>query len=292
MIDDGTLFEDARPNLIRHAYRMTGSMSDAEDIVQDAYLRWRTADHVRVRDPRAYLRATVTHLALDRLRAQTRARETYVGPWLPEPFVSDETAIPEAVVSIAEDVSIAFLLALERLSPLERAAFLLHDALDVPFSEIANMLGRTEEAVRRLASRARNEIRQDHHRRIAPPQDAQRVRDRLLDALRRDDVAALTELLTEDVMLVSDGGGKKPAATQPIAGRDNVASFLAGVARKGWELIREMRGVAINGLPGWLMFTADGLEQTLAVEVNPAGHISAIYVTRNPDKLMRASGSG
>jgi RNA polymerase sigma-70 factor (ECF subfamily) len=195
-------------------------------------------------------------------------------------------------VSLAEDVSMAFLLVLERLSPLERAAFLLHGALEVPFAEVAQMLGRSEEAVRRLASRARDEIRRNGRRRIMPTHDAQGVRDRLLEALRRGDVAALTELLTEDVVLLSDGGGKKPAAIVPIEGRDRVASFLSGVARKGWSALREVRGVVINGLPGFLLYSPEGLEQTLAVEVDTGGHISAICVTRNPEKLTRASVSG
>jgi RNA polymerase sigma-70 factor (ECF subfamily) len=282
---DEELFEQTRPVLVRHAYRMTGSISDAEDIVHDAFLRWHGTDRTRVRDPRAYLRATVTHLALDRLRAQARSRETYVGPWLPEPVVTDERSVPDTALSLAEDVSMAFLLALQRLSPLERAAFLLHDALDVPFAEIATMLERSEESVRRLASRARDAIRTARPRRIAPPANMDELRRRFLAALADDDVSALAELLTEDVVLLSDGGGKRIAAAKPIVGREDVSTFVHGVVRKGLARVTELRPASVNGAPGWLVFTAEGIEQTLSFETDDAGRIQTIYAVRNPDKL-------
>ncbi|MBV8636959.1 MAG: RNA polymerase sigma factor SigJ, partial [Candidatus Eremiobacteraeota bacterium] len=277
------LYVRERATLVRHAYRMLGSMSDAEDVVQDAFERMQRTDTSHVRDPRKYLRATVTNLSLDRLRSSARQREVYVGPWLPEPVV-DESAVPEHVVGVAEDISYAFLLALERLSPLERAAFLMHDALDVPFAEIAQTLGRTEESVRRLASRARVAIQSETPRRIARPADAEALRDKLGAAVLNDDVAGLMAMLTDDVTFLSDGGGKRAAAIVPVTGRDRVTKMLTGLAKKGYGRFREVLPTWINGLPGWAFFTDEGLEQTLAVETDGTT-VSAIYVMRNPDKL-------
>ena len=286
MSADEDIFSSQRAALVRHAYRMVGSMSDAEDVVEDAFERMLRADTSNVRDPRAYLRATVTNLALDRLRASTRSREIYVGPWLPEPVI-DETAVPEHIVSVAEDISYAFLLALERLSPLERAAFLLHDALDVPFAEIAQTLGRSEESVRRLASRARVAIQTDSPRRIVPPPDAESLRDRMGVAILSGDVNGLMALLTSDVTLLSDGGGKKTAAINPLVGPDRVARFLVGVARKNASNLREIIPTWINGLPGWAIFNDEGLDQTVAVEIEGEA-VRGVYITRNPEKLSAA----
>ena len=280
---DEELYITERATLVRHAYRMLGSMSDAEDVVQDAFERMQRADTCHVRDPRKYLRAAVTNLALDRLRSSARQREVYVGPWLPEPVV-DESAVPEHIVSVAEDISYAFLLALERLSPLERAAFLLHDALDVPFAEIAQTLGRSEESVRRLASRARAAIQTEAPRRIARPADAEALREKLGTAVLNDDISGLMQMLTEGVTFLSDGGGKRPAAINPVVGRDRVAKMLTGLAKKGQGRFRAIIPTWINGLPGWAFFTDEGLEQTIAVETDGTS-VSAIYVMRNPDKL-------
>lgn len=278
------LYVTERATLVRHAYRMLGSMSDAEDVVQDAFERMQRTDTSHVHDPRKYLRATVTNLSLDRLRSSARQREVYVGPWLPEPVV-DESAVPDHVVGIAEDISYAFLLALERLSPLERAAFLMHDALDVPFAEVAQTLGRSEESVRRLASRARVAIQSDAPRRIAHPADAEALRDKLGAAVLNDDISGLMAMLTDDVTFLSDGGGKRTAALNPVTGRDRVTRMLTGLAKKGYGRFERVVPTWINGLPGWAFFTAEGLEQTLAVETD-GSTVSAIYVVRNPDKLL------
>lgn len=285
MISEEWLAE-LRPTLVRHAYHMLGTMSDAEDIVQDAFERLTRVKPQHVRDERAYVRTTVTNLALDRLRARARSRETYVGPWLPEPVVTDETAVPEAALEIAEDVSFAFLLALERLSPLERAAFLLHDALDVPFAEIAQTLGRSEESVRRLASRARVAVRRSQPRRI-PRTDAEAARERMGAAILSGDVETLMHLLTDDCVLLSDGGGKKAAAINPLVGPDRVARFLVGVAKKSQRAIRAIVPTWVNASPGWALFGEDGLDQTIAFEIGPDG-VEAIYIVRNPDKLAHA----
>jgi RNA polymerase sigma-70 factor (ECF subfamily) len=281
MIDD---LAAERATLVRHAYRMIGSHTDAEDIVQDAFVRWQRGERSHVHDAHAYLRATVTHLAIDRLRERSKARETYIGPWLPEPIITDDSVVPEAAVTLAEDVSFAFLLALERLSPLERAAFLLHDALDVPFGEIAALLERSEESVRQLALRARHAIREARPKRWPARADAVEIRERFVKALTSGDIGAITALLSDDVRLLSDAGGKKLAAINPLEGRDRVGRFLDGITRKGIKNVTEFRPVWVNGLPAFAIFSADGLDQAFAIETDGV-QISGIYITRNPEKL-------
>lgn len=278
-------FERVRPLLVRHAYRMLGDYGEAEDAVQDAFLRWtRAVQTTKVEDDQAFLRTTVTHLCLDRLRAARARRESYVGPWLPEPVLHEGADRPEDAAILADDVSFALLLALERLDPLERAAFLLHDALGVPFSEVARTLERSEEAVRKLASRARTRV-QDTHRapRVSRSRAAQ-LRDRFLDALRHDDAAALQALLVEDVVLTGDGGGKVAAAAVPVVGSENVAKFFLGVVRKGMADVQRIEYTDINGLPGALAFDSTGVSTVLAFETD-GERIRAIYAVRNPDKL-------
>ena len=284
-------FEALRPLLTRHAYRMLGSWSDAEDVVQDAYLRWHGggADRSEVREPRAFLRTTVTHLALDRLRSARAQREVYVGSWLPEPVVSAAApATPEEEVELADDISFALLLALDRLSPLERAAFLLHDVLDVPFAEIAQSLGRSEEAARRLASRARDHVRESKQRRIAHRDGAQLL-FALREAILNDDVARVKSLLADDAVLLSDGGGKRTAAINPIVGADAIARFFIGISKKPEAQIASLWTPArINGLPGVVLSLADGTVDTaFAVELD-GERIRTLYAVRNPDKLHRA----
>jgi RNA polymerase sigma-70 factor, ECF subfamily len=281
-------FERVRPVLVRHAYRMLGDFSEAEDAVQDAFLRWTRAaqSDTHVDDDQAFLRTTVTHLCLDRLRSARARRESYVGPWLPEPVLHEGTDAPEDAAVLADDLSFALLLALERLDPLERAAFLLHDALGVPFAEVAQTLDRSEEAVRKLASRARARV-QDAHRAPRVPRDrAAELRDRFLDALRRDDAAALQALLVEDVVLTSDGGGKAAAATVPVIGSESVTKFFMGVVRKGAAEATRVENTEINGLPGMVAFDANGINTALAFETD-GERIRAIYAIRNPDKLAR-----
>ena len=290
MHDDTARFEQHRATLTRLAYRMLGSNAEAEDVVQDAYLRWSGAQsRTAIADDAAYLRATVTRLTLDRLRSARAQRETYVGPWLPEPILVDDAADPAQAAALADDVSFALMLALERLSPLERAAFILHDVLDVPFAEIATTLDRSEEATRRLASRAREHVREPRNRRSTQREATSRMRDAFAAALRAGDVEALTRLLTEDVVLLSDGGGKAPAAINPLLGRNRVSAFLIGLAKKRAADVTEVIPALLNGDPGFIVLGNErgfdeGVIQTLAIETNGA-QITAIYVTRNPDKL-------
>lgn len=278
-------FESMRPLLVRHAYRMLGEFTEAEDVVQDAYLRWSEASaNGGIDDDRAYLRTIVTRLCLDRLRSARARREVYVGPWLPEPVLSDEKEQPEAAALLADDISFAFMLALERLAPLERAAFLLHDALSVPFEEVARTLGKSEEAVRKLASRAREHVRDTNRRSSTRHDEALRLRDAFLAAISNDDAGALQQILTEDVLFVSDGGGKVPSTTVPVTGRERVTELLLGLKRKGFASVRRIELVTLNGMPGYALFTDVGVETAITLEARD-GRIAAMYAMRNPEKL-------
>ena len=273
------------------AYRMLGSVADAEDVVQDAYLRWRRAGPETVDNPQGFLSMVVSRLCLDRLKEARRHREVYVGPWLPEPIVNDPSlaATPDEIV--ADDVSFALMLALERLSPLERAAFILHDVFDMGFAEIADILGRNEPAIRKLASRARLNVRKEKPRFDTAPDKSAKIVDAFFTALRSGEAAALRDLLTEDAMLHADGGGRVRTARNILSGGERISLFFAGYARKGglaapiWS-----RRMIINGLPGELTLNADGVLQTTAIETRD-GRIAAIYVTRNPDKLRHLAAS-
>ena len=273
-------FEPHRQFLVGVAYRMLGSIAEAEDVAQDAFLRWDGVDRAAVVEPRAYLARIVTRLCLDRLKSARARREDYVGTWLPEPIVDDPLAS-----EVADDLSVALLLTLDRLSPLERAAFLLHDVFDMDYAAIAGVLDRSEAACRQLATRGRDHVRRpDDKPRFARSREAEeRLFAAFGHALASGDVAALGELLAEDAVFYSDGGGKRTAALNPLYGRDKIVRFFVGVRSKQ-PPITAARTARINGLPGYVLHTTEGVE-TLAVETDGA-RIVAIYVVRNPDKLQ------
>ena len=273
-------FVALRPRLRALAYRFLGSVADAEDVVQATWLRWERADRGPVEDAEGYLLRIVARLCLDELKSARRKRETYVGPWLPEPVVETD---PLAEREAAEEVSVALMLALERLSPLERAAFLLHDVFGSGFEEVAATLGRTPAAVRQLAARARDHVREARPRFPVTPEEGQRIAGAFRSAIETGDLAALGHMLAEGAVLRTDGGGVVTAAINPVIGRDRVARFFAGLARKA-RLGREHSPAWINGLPGYVTRFADGSVQTTAFEIE-AGLIRAIYVVRNPEKL-------
>ena len=279
-------FEPHRRHLTGLAYRMLGSLAEAEDAVQEAYLRWHRTDQAKVADARAFLSKTVTRLCLDQLKSARARRESYVGPWLPEPLVEEAGLAAESAGELAHDLSVALLLALERLSPLERAAFLLHDVFDMEFAEVAETLGRSEAACRQLAARAREHARAARPRFPVRPDEGARLAEAFMAAARSGDAAALGRLLATDAALHSDGGGKKRAALNVIHGRDKIAAFFSGLVRKQAAAITaiRVRPARINGLPGFVAVEPDGTVQTIALEI--AGtEIAAIYVVRNPDKL-------
>jgi RNA polymerase sigma-70 factor (ECF subfamily) len=283
-------FDPLRPRLVRVAYRMLGSMADAEDVVQEAFIRWMAADRASVDQPEAYLRRTVARLSLDVLKSARRRREAYVGPWLPEPVVEDSGAF--GAEDEADDVTLPLLLALERLSPLERAAFLLHDVFGVAFEEVAETLGREEAAVRQLASRARTHVRASRPRFDVPREKGRQIAEAFFAASRSGDMAGLQALLAADVVLHADGGGKRPAAFRLIEGVRDVLGAHAALARafEKYGASRIVRYATINGLPGFVTREADGLLQTTALQIED-GRITGIYVVRNPDKLTRLEGA-
>ncbi len=250
-------FEAQRPRLKRLAYRMLGSVAEADDIVQDAWLRWSRAGD-GVEDPAAWLVRATTRLAIDRLRAAKAQREAYRGPWLPEPLIEPLTEDP---VERAEDVSVAFLLALERLSPLERAVFLLHDVFDEAYGAVAETLGRSEPAVRQLASRAREHVREGRPRFSVSQAEAHRLAAAFMAASTKGDMAGLSALLAEDAVLVSDGGGKRKAALRILVGREDIVDLLQRIAwRQGAKAPVRIVEARVNGYPGFVLTLADGPE--------------------------------
>jgi RNA polymerase sigma-70 factor (ECF subfamily) len=273
-----TTFEPIRPRLLRVAYRMLGSTADAEDVVHDAWLRWLAADRSMVEAPAAYLRTIVTRLCLNELKSSRRLRETYVGPWLPDPIFDPEDG------EAADDITLPLMIALERLSPLERAAFLLHDVFGVGFAEIGETIGKDPAACRQLASRARTHVREARPRFPLSQDRSLAIAEAFFAATRHGDMGQLQALLAEDVVLVTDGGGKRPALSQAVIGLDPVLALHAGLAsvfaERGSRLVRL---AMINGLPGFVTEESDGLQTTaLLVE---GGRVKGIYVVRNPEKL-------
>jgi RNA polymerase sigma-70 factor (ECF subfamily) len=285
-------FETHRRALIGLAYRMLGSRAEAEDIVQEAWLRWAQVDESTVEHAGAYLSRLVTNLCLDKLGSAAAKRERYVGVWLPEPLLDEEAGWspgPEAQAEFAQDVSVAFMLALERLSPLERAAFLLHEVFDLDFDEIGRRLERSPAACRQLASRARNHVKADYARREVEEEERERLFVAFSEAVRNCDVDALAKVLTEDAVMLSDGGGKVSAVPRPLHGGALVAKTFIGFAKLPTSRWR-IEPARINGLPGCLIYDepTGQLIQTVALAPSAAepGRIGALYIQRNPDKLQ------
>ena len=290
------VFEEHRDLLMAVAYRLLGSITDAEDVVQEAWLRWTDARISEVADPRAFLMRLTTRLAIDRLRRVKVRRESYVGPWLPEPLLSSRGDVSEDV-ALAESVSMAMLIVLETLSPLERAVFVLREAFAMPYAEIAEVLGRSEVALRQLARRARDHVRERRPRFDTDQTTRQRVTERFLEATSSGDLDALMEVLAPGVTLVSDGGGRVLAARRPIQGADKVARFLLSVSTdervaKFLEAVTteplpdllRARIARVNGGPG-IVVTYEGTPITSIVLDVADGVVQTINLVANPDKL-------
>ncbi|MGE0238615.1 MAG: sigma-70 family RNA polymerase sigma factor [Parvibaculaceae bacterium] len=285
-----TDFETYRKYLTGIAYRMLGSYAEAEDVVQDVYLRWHKVDHGTVIDPKAFLARITTRLCLDILKSARMRRETYVGQWLPEPLIEglvDESSPEE---ELAGDLSVAMMLALERLSPLERAAFLLHDIFEMGFPAVAETIGRSEESARQLAARARKNLRSGRPRYKVNEAEETAVTRAFFTASRTGDLAGLSKLLADNVVFHADGGGKRTAATNVLEGIARVTQFIAGYGQKLFPLhgLPPVRFTRVNNMPGFATIEADGLPQTMSFEIG-GGKITAIYVMRNPDKLKHVT---
>ena len=288
--DAAAAFTPLRADLIGLAYRMTGSRATAEDIAQEAFLRWQAADRAAIDTPRAWLLKVTARLALDHLKSAQTRREIYVGPWLPEPVLDSEEAPQEMAQARAETLSFAFLLTLQRLSPPERAIFILHDLFDTPFAEIAGLLGRSEAACRQIAVRARARLQEGRSRQSVTEEERERMTRAFLDASQNGDEAGLRALLAAGVVLHTDGGGIRPAALNLIRGAAKTARMFAGLARKrAGAAPRLVHFGRINGLPGYVTLEPDGLPQATALEITE-GRITAVYVIRNPEKLGAIAG--
>jgi RNA polymerase sigma-70 factor (ECF subfamily) len=279
---DGDPLAPYRGRLLGLAYRMLGSRSDAEDVVQDAYLRFAGARDVL--NPEAYLVTVVTRLCLDRLKSAKAQREVYVGPWLPEPVFDAERLSAEAATELADDLSFALMLALDRLSPVERAAFLLHDVFDTPFSEVARMLDRSEAACRQLATRARRAVRNERPAPATAPDNHARLLIAFGEAVASGDVSRLAGLLRADAIAFTDGGGRKTAALNPIMGADKIGRFFSGVMKKNLGSEIRIEPAMINGSVGAVLYLDNEIDSIMSMAID-GERIAAIYIVRNPDKL-------
>jgi RNA polymerase sigma-70 factor (ECF subfamily) len=287
---DVEVFKTDRPRLFSIAYRMLGSASDAEDVLQDAWLRYSAADRSAVRSPQAFATTIVTRLCLDRLKSARATREEYIGPWLPEPVLTSELEGPDTMIERAESITLAFLVLLEKLSPEERAVFILKDIFDYDHAEIAEMLGTTVENSRQQLHRAKRQLAGGRSRLSGTPESRRAVAERFARAFSSGNAAALTALLTTDVGMWSDGGGKAAAARRPLIGRDEVLNFLMGIHRAG-----QTTGAAsqvtlsmadVNREPGLFVRLAGRLDSVFVFSIED-GVVSGIRVVRNPDKLAR-----
>lgn len=276
-------FESNREHLFAFAYRMLGSVSDAEDMVQEAYLRWHGEDTARIDAPRSWLTKVVARLCIDSRRAARRRRETYVGPWLPEPLVANR-ADPAEAAQLADSLGVAFLVLLESLGPVERAAFLLRKVFDFDYAAIGAMLDKSESNCRQMVHRAEGRMAEGRPRREATRAESERLAGEFLHACMSGDLDGLVGMLAQDAVLTSDGGGKALAARRPIAGANPIARFLLGILKKA-PAGAAIRPAWVNGAPGFVA-TVDGeARQVLTLEVQH-GRIQNIYIVVNPDKLV------
>ena len=284
-MDRTHVFEQHRARLFAIAYRMLGSVEDAEDLVQETYLRWHEADVASVRSPEAWLVAVVSRLSIDRLRRAATEREAYVGNWLPEPVTSGEFEGADRATELASDLSMAFLVLLERLAPEERAAFLLRDVFDCEYDEIARVLDKSEDATRQIVSRARSRVQRDRPRFPLPEDAKERLLERFLHALHADDQEGVLALLAPDVTLTADGGGKVFASRNVLYGRAKIGRMLLVIQRK-FGGSYEHRVAMVNGEPTVLTIHGGHIVSTTSIATD-GERITALFRVLNPDKLRR-----
>jgi RNA polymerase sigma-70 factor (TIGR02957 family) len=287
MTTDQQTFADHRKLLFSIAYRIMGSAADAEDVVQDAWFKWSADDRSQVSDPKAYLARIVSNLSIERLRSTRRQRETYVGPWLPEPILTETDTADD--MAAADSVSMAMLVVLETLSPIERAVFVLKEVFDFSYAEIAEAVERSESAVRQAGHRAREHVQARRPRFEADRVKKREATERFFAATTGGDINQLMELLAPEVTLWTDGGGKVRQAIRPIVGAENVARWIAGTIRRPYEgvEIADMTAelVEINGGPGIVMSGAGRVIATITVDLDADGRIATVHNVANPDKL-------
>jgi RNA polymerase sigma-70 factor, ECF subfamily len=276
-------FDAIRPRLFGLAYRMLGSAADAEDIVQDAYVRWHQADRSSIDTPDAWLVTTTSRLAIDRLRRLKTEREAYVGPWLPAPIVAPPP--PDRHLDLSDDLSMAFLALLERLAPEERAAFLLHDVFDVGYDRIAAVLDRTESACRQVVHRARERVRGERKRFDVAESAKAALLQRFLSAMEARDEQALLELFAPDAIWTADGGGKTAASPRPIAGLDRIVKLVINLREKFWAPDRTIEMASVNGETGLVIRDGGRLTATMSIATD-GDRILAVYAVVNPEKLQ------
>jgi len=276
-------FEARRSRLFGLAYRMLGSRADAEDIVQEVYLKWHQADREAIENPEAWLVTAATRLSIDRLRRLKTEREAYVGAWLPEPIVAPGPP-PDHHLELSEDLSMAFLTLLERLAPDERAAFLLHDVFDVGYGEIATVLERSEAACRQVVHRARERVRGDRKRFEVSESARAEMLQRFMTAIEARDEEALLQLFAPDAVWTADGGGKAAAGLNPIIGADRISRLVIGIRERFWAPNRTMRVAMVNGETGLCFLDGDRLTAVMSIATD-GDRIHAVYAVVNPDKL-------
>ncbi len=286
-----TIFARHRARIFAVAYRLTGTISDAEDVVQEAWLRWSGTNITDIHSPEAWLVTTAGRLGLDHLRRLKARRETYVGSWLPEPIINAATdqsqPTPEDTLALADDISMALMHMLERLAPDERAAFLLHEAFDYDYRELATVLNKSEAACRQIVSRARRHVADTKPRFHANPRDHEKLAGAFSMALANENPSALLACLKPDAVLYSDGGGKAAAALNPIFSADRITRFFIGIARK-FGLPLDMHLIDVNGQPGFVLLHDSKIHSIISFDLDE-GMIETIYVMRNPDKLTHAA---
>jgi RNA polymerase sigma-70 factor, ECF subfamily len=283
-------FNTHRPLLFSIAYRMLGSASDAEDVLQDAWVRYRSADASTIRSPKAFAATIVSRLCLDRLKSAQATRETYIGPWLPEPILTSELKTPDTVLQNAESVTLAFLVLLEKLSPEERAVFLLKEIFEYEHLEIAEMLGTTAENSRQLFHRAKQRLMSERPRLTGTSESRRATAERFARAFASGDGSELTTMLRNDVSMWTDGGGKATAARRPLVGRDEVVNFLVGLYRTA-QMTGRLPDASwvieeVNSEPALVVRLDQRLESIFVLSIDNDG-ISAVRVIRNPEKLAR-----
>ena len=284
------VFQEHRSLLFGIAYRMLGSVAEAEDMVQETFLRWQRQAVGEIKSAKAWLTATITRMCIDELRSARKRREEYIGVWLPEPLIQTHTDSPEKEAGLADSLSTAFLVLLETLSPAERAVFLLREVFEYDYSEIGQIIDKNEANCRQMVRRAKEHLAEGRSRFQVAPELNERLVQQFLETCRKGDTASLLSMLSEDAVLYSDGGGKVPAAPQPVMGAAKVARFLIGVSKLA-RPDEEIRMATVNSDPGILRYIDGKLVQTTALQI-VEGRITAIYVVRNPDKLRNRADLG